>query len=75
MRINQSKGNDNYKLHLTKKELNLLTIAIGLIDIPTMEDELEEQGLKEKDVAYNHLELFDILTNATGLYQYPREDK
>lgn len=68
MRINASKGNGNYKIHLNQKELYAFTIAIANLSVPDMEDEAEEQGLNKKEISYAHLELFEQLSAITGLY-------
>jgi hypothetical protein len=48
------KSRNRFKLDLNEKEMNTLTIALALLDIPTMEQELKEQ--------------FKTLTDVTGLY-------
>lgn len=50
------------------EELNTLTIALSLLDIPTMEQEMKEQGLKFDQAEYDHLTLFKTLTDITKLY-------
>jgi hypothetical protein len=63
-----AKTNNRYKVTLTKEELNTVTIALALLNIPQMEDEMKEQGLGEKDVVFNHLKLFAPFAKETGLY-------
>ncbi|OME54092.1 hypothetical protein BSK59_16050 [Paenibacillus odorifer] len=60
------KSRNRYKLDLNEKEMNTLTIALALLDIPTMEQEMKEQGLNKAE--YDHLALFKTLTDVTGLY-------
>lgn len=60
------KSRNRYKLDLNEKEMNTLTIALALLDIPTMEQEMKEQGLDKAE--YDHLTLFKTLTDITGLY-------
>lgn len=66
--ITRNKGNGRYKVMLTKEELRTMTIALALLDIPTMEDEMREQNLTDTDVSYEHLKMFDIFTKATKMY-------
>lgn len=63
-------GNKKYphNLKLTDKELNTLTIAIALLNVPDMEDEAKQQGLDLNQLEYSHLELFSVLTKKTRLY-------
>ncbi|MCY9757685.1 hypothetical protein M5X00_26005 [Paenibacillus alvei] len=73
----KSRGN-RYKIDLNEKELNTLTIALALLDIPTMEQELKEQGLPYGKAEYDHLTLFKTLTDVNGLYrqvQLPDENQ
>jgi hypothetical protein len=62
------KSRSRFKLDLNEKELNTLTIALSLLDIPTMEQELKEQGLDSEKAEYDHLTLFKTLTDISGLY-------
>jgi hypothetical protein len=66
--ITKNKGNGRNKIMCSDAELNTLTIALALLNIPEMEDEATEQGLSTEEVVYNHLELFDTFTKATKLY-------
>jgi hypothetical protein len=66
--ISKNKGNNKIKMMVTEQELNTLTIAMALLSVPEMETEMEEQGLTQNQVAYNHLELFDTLTKINKLY-------
>lgn len=63
-----AKTNNRYKVTLTKEELNTVTIALALLSISQLEDEMEEQGLEDKDVTFNHLKLFAPFASETGLY-------
>ena len=56
---------------VTEQELNTITMAMALISIPEMEQEMEEQGLVAEDVEFNHLTLFESLTKVTKLYPKP----
>jgi hypothetical protein len=72
------KSRNRYKLDLNQKEMITLTIAMALLDIPTMEQELEEQNLEGEKAEYDHLTLFKTLTDVTGLYPQvllPKEDE
>lgn len=62
------RSRNRYKLDLNQKEMNTLTIALALLDIPTMEQELKEQGLGFEMAEYDHLTLFKVLTDVTKLY-------
>ena len=67
--ISYNKGNNRYKMMVSKKELNALTIATALLNVVDMETEAKEQGLDLSELEYDHLTLFDSLTKITKLYQ------
>lgn len=62
------KSRNRIDARFTIQELNTLTIALALLDIPTMEQELKEQGLSHELAEYDHLTLFKALTDITRLY-------
>jgi hypothetical protein len=66
--ITKNKGNGKNKVMLTDKELNTITMALALINIPDMEAEMKEQGLTEDQVEFNHLGLFEPFAKVTKLY-------
>ncbi|MGG4105074.1 hypothetical protein AAXB25_14255 [Paenibacillus lautus] len=68
MKVTQKSRGRRYKIDLNEKELNVLTVALALIDIPTMEEELKEQGVDLRNAEYDHLTMFKALTDVTGLY-------
>jgi hypothetical protein len=74
--ITKNKGNGKNKVMLTDQELNTVTIALALLNIPDMETEMKEQGLTEDQVAFNHLGLFEPFAKTTKLYpqQTGKED-
>ena len=71
-----AKSRNRIDARFTIEELNTLTIALALLDIETMEEELAGQGLSNEKVEYDHLTLFKALTDITGLYpQVQLEDE
>lgn len=68
MRVSQVKGNGNYKLHVTDKELRTITIALANLSLVDFEDDVKEQGLSEKEVAFGHMELFGQLCEILNMY-------
>ncbi|TVX85987.1 hypothetical protein [Paenibacillus agilis] len=71
------KSRNRIDVRLNIQELNTLTIALALLDIPTMEQELKDQGLSHEKAEYDHLTMFKTLTDITGLYpqvQLQQED-
>lgn len=68
-RASRSKG--EVRLMLSKEEANALTIAVALLNINDMDKEATEQGLQAENLAYNHNQIFNELTNITGLYPRP----
>lgn len=73
-RVSKNKRNKRYyKATLTEQELNTVTIALALLNIPQLEDEMKEQGLAEDKVEFNHLELFEPFAEMTNLY--PKKEK
>lgn len=68
MKVTQKSRGKRYKIDLNEKELNVLTIALALLDIPTMEKELEEQGVDFRNAEYDHLTMFKVLTDVTKMY-------
>lgn len=68
MKVTQKTRGKRFKIDLNEKELNVLTIALALIDIPTMENELKEQGIDFRNAEYDHLTMFKSLTDINGLY-------
>ncbi len=69
MRVSQVKGNGNYKLHVTDKELRTITIALANLSMVDFEDDLEENGLSHNDADFSHLELFEQLSDLLNMYQ------
>lgn len=66
--ITKNKGNGKNKVMLTDQELNTVTMALALLNIPDMEIEMQEQGLTEDQVTFNHLGLFEPFAKVTKLY-------
>lgn len=72
------KSRNRIDARLSLNELNTLTMALALLDIPTMEREMEEQGLTQDQVEYDHLTLFKSLTDINKLYpqvQLPEKEE
>lgn len=68
MRVSQVKGNGNYKLHVTDKELRTITIALANLSMVDFEDDLEVNGISDKDVSFSHMELFEQLCHTLDMY-------
>lgn len=62
------KSRNRIDLRLNQQELNTLTIALALLDVPTMEQEAKEQGLDFSALEYDHLTLFKSFTDINKLY-------
>ena len=69
-RITKAKTTGIRQLNVTMPELRTLTIALALLDVLDLEQEIEEQKLTRKDVIFDPLPLFNVLTKETGLYPF-----